>query len=46
VDGFFLEVHDDPERSLSDRSTQLDVRLLPDLLRSLIAIHGLATSTG
>ncbi len=46
VDGFFLEVHDDPERALSDRSTQLDVRVLPDLLRSLTAIHTLAASAG
>ena len=29
VDGFFLEVHDDPDRALSDRSTQLDVKLVP-----------------
>ncbi|HEX9690244.1 MAG TPA: 3-deoxy-8-phosphooctulonate synthase [Thermoanaerobaculia bacterium] len=42
VDGFFLEVHDDPERALSDRSTQLDVQLLPDLIRSLTAIAALA----
>ncbi len=26
VDGFFMEVHDDPDRALSDRSTQLDVK--------------------
>ena len=26
VDGFFLEVHDQPEKALSDRSTQLDVK--------------------
>jgi 2-dehydro-3-deoxyphosphooctonate aldolase (KDO 8-P synthase) len=31
VDGFFLEVHDDPDHALSDRSTQLDVRTLADL---------------
>jgi len=42
VDGFFLEVHDDPDRALSDRTTQLDVALLPDLIRSLIAIARLA----
>jgi 2-dehydro-3-deoxyphosphooctonate aldolase (KDO 8-P synthase) len=41
VDGFFLEVHDDPERALSDRSTQLDVREVPALLRDLLAIHAL-----
>ncbi len=38
VDGFFLEVHDDPDRALSDRSTQLDVKLLPGLIRELLAI--------
>jgi 2-dehydro-3-deoxyphosphooctonate aldolase (KDO 8-P synthase) len=41
VDGFFLEVHDDPDRALSDSSTQLDVALLPDLIRSLTAITSL-----
>lgn len=38
VDGFFLEVHDRPDEALSDRSTQLDVETVPELLRSLIAI--------
>ena len=38
VDGFFLEVHDDPDRALSDRATQLDVRTVPDLVRSLLEI--------
>lgn len=38
VDGFFLEVHDDPDRALSDRTTQLDVATLADLIRSLVAI--------
>jgi 2-dehydro-3-deoxyphosphooctonate aldolase (KDO 8-P synthase) len=35
VDGFFLEVHDDPDRALSDRSTQLDVSTASALIRSL-----------
>lgn len=38
VDGFFLEVHDDPDRALSDSSTQLDVATLPDVIRSILAI--------
>jgi 2-dehydro-3-deoxyphosphooctonate aldolase (KDO 8-P synthase) len=38
VDGFFMEVHDDPDRALSDRSTQLDVKMVPELIRSLLAI--------
>jgi len=42
VDGFFLEVHDDPDHALSDASTQLDVKLLPELIRSLTAIINLA----
>ena len=42
VDGFFLEVHDDPDHALSDRSTQLDVATLAELVRSLTAIAALA----
>lgn len=42
VDGFFLEVHDDPDHALSDSSTQLDVRILADLIRSLTAFVALA----
>jgi 2-dehydro-3-deoxyphosphooctonate aldolase (KDO 8-P synthase) len=38
VDGFFMEVHDDPDRALSDRSTQLDVRTVPELIRELLAV--------
>jgi 2-dehydro-3-deoxyphosphooctonate aldolase (KDO 8-P synthase) len=38
VDGFFLEVHDDPERALSDSSTQLDIATLPEVIRSILAI--------
>jgi 2-dehydro-3-deoxyphosphooctonate aldolase (KDO 8-P synthase) len=41
VDGFFLEVHDDPDRALSDRSTQLDVGTIPALLKDLLAIRAL-----
>jgi len=38
VDGFFLEVHDHPEEALSDRATQLDVRFVPGLVRSLLEL--------
>jgi 2-dehydro-3-deoxyphosphooctonate aldolase (KDO 8-P synthase) len=38
VDGFFMEVHDDPDRALSDRSTQLDVDTVAGLIRSLLKI--------
>ena len=41
VDGFFLEVHDDPDHALSDSSTQLDVTTLPALIRSILAIAAL-----
>ena len=38
VDGFFLEVHDDPDRALSDRSTQLDLPTASALIRSLLRL--------
>ncbi|MGH9367270.1 MAG: 3-deoxy-8-phosphooctulonate synthase [Thermoanaerobaculia bacterium] len=41
VDGFFLEVHDNPDQALSDRATQLDVRVVPELIRSVLAISAL-----
>jgi 2-dehydro-3-deoxyphosphooctonate aldolase (KDO 8-P synthase) len=36
VDGFFLEVHDHPEHARSDASTQIDVKLLPRLVREVL----------
>ncbi len=42
VDGFFLEVHDDPDHALSDASTQLDVATLPALIRSVLRIAAAA----
>ena len=44
VNGFFLEVHDSPDRALSDASTQLDVAIVPDLIRSVLAIWRVARS--
>jgi 2-dehydro-3-deoxyphosphooctonate aldolase (KDO 8-P synthase) len=38
VDGYFFEVHDAPDRALSDKSTQLDVETLAPLLRSILAL--------
>jgi 2-dehydro-3-deoxyphosphooctonate aldolase (KDO 8-P synthase) len=38
VDGFFLEVHDHPDRALSDASTQLDVSIVAALIRSVLEI--------
>lgn len=42
VDGFFLEVHDDPDRALSDASTQLDIAVVADLIRSVLTIAAAA----
>jgi len=42
VDGFFLEVHDDPDRALSDSSTQLDVETLAELIRTVAALWNVA----
>jgi 2-dehydro-3-deoxyphosphooctonate aldolase (KDO 8-P synthase) len=42
VHGFFLEIHDNPENAKSDASTQLDVKLLPGLIREILAISKLA----
>jgi len=38
VDGFFLEVHDHPDRALSDASTQLDIAIVPALICSVLEI--------
>lgn len=46
VDGFFLEVHDDPDHARSDRSTQLDIKTVPMLLRSLLELTAAARRTG
>jgi 2-dehydro-3-deoxyphosphooctonate aldolase (KDO 8-P synthase) len=42
VDGFFLEVHDNPDRALSDASTQLDVADLAGIIRTVLAIAEMA----
>lgn len=44
VDGFFLEVHDAPDRALSDRSTQLDVSGVAALIRSVLELSRLGRS--
>ncbi len=43
VDGFFLEVHDDPDRALSDSSTQLDLATLAEIIRSILSVTRAAT---
>jgi 2-dehydro-3-deoxyphosphooctonate aldolase (KDO 8-P synthase) len=39
VDGVFLEVHDNPTQAKSDGANALDLKLLPEVLDQLIAIH-------
>src|SRR5271165_5612797 len=39
VDGVFLEVHDNPAQAKSDGANALDLKLLPEVLDQLVAIH-------
>lgn len=39
VDGVFLEVHDNPQEAKSDGASALDLKLLPEVLDQLIAVH-------
>ena len=39
VDGVFIEVHDNPAQAKSDGANALDLKLLPELLDQLIAVH-------
>jgi 2-dehydro-3-deoxyphosphooctonate aldolase (KDO 8-P synthase) len=39
VDGFFLEVHDNPARALSDGPNSLDLRIFPRLLEDILRIR-------
>lgn len=39
VDGLFLEVHDNPEKALSDPATQLPLAQLKPLLEKVLAVH-------
>lgn len=41
ADGIFMEVHEDPDQALSDRSTQYPLAQLPVLIGQLIALHAL-----
>src|SRR6201993_269273 len=45
VDGVFMEVHDNPAQAKSDGANALDLKLLPDVLDQLIAIHGAASAS-
>lgn len=39
VDGFFMEVHDDPSRALSDKTTQLDIATARGVIEDVLKIH-------
>jgi 2-dehydro-3-deoxyphosphooctonate aldolase (KDO 8-P synthase) len=39
VDGFFLEVHDNPARALSDGPNSLDLRVFPRLVEDILRIR-------
>jgi 2-dehydro-3-deoxyphosphooctonate aldolase (KDO 8-P synthase) len=39
ADGLFLEVHEDPDRALSDGPNTLKLSNLPTLLKEVQAIH-------
>jgi 2-dehydro-3-deoxyphosphooctonate aldolase (KDO 8-P synthase) len=39
VDGIFLEVHDNPAQAKSDGANALDLKLLPEVLDQLLAVH-------
>jgi 2-dehydro-3-deoxyphosphooctonate aldolase (KDO 8-P synthase) len=44
IAGIFVEVHDAPERALSDGANALNLRLLPGFLKRLRALDGLVKS--
>jgi 2-dehydro-3-deoxyphosphooctonate aldolase (KDO 8-P synthase) len=39
VDGIFVEVHDNPAEALSDGANALDLKLLPEVIDQLLAVH-------
>jgi 2-dehydro-3-deoxyphosphooctonate aldolase (KDO 8-P synthase) len=39
VDGFFLEVHDNPDAAMSDKTTQLDIPTARQTIREILAIR-------
>ena len=39
VNGFFMEVHDNPDEALSDGPNQLSLEMFSDLLPQLVAIR-------
>ncbi len=45
VDAIFMEVHDNPNRALSDPATQLDIRFLENILRQAVDISAVMRET-
>jgi 2-dehydro-3-deoxyphosphooctonate aldolase (KDO 8-P synthase) len=45
IDGLFVEVHDDPPNAKSDGANALDLKLLKQLLESLLAIRNAAAQS-
>lgn len=45
VDGIFMEIHDHPEKALSDGPNALHLKLLPGLLKTLLEINRIVKST-
>ena len=43
-DGLFLEVHENPEKALSDAATMLLIEALPNLLDQVLEIHSVVTT--
>jgi 2-dehydro-3-deoxyphosphooctonate aldolase (KDO 8-P synthase) len=46
VDGIFMEVHEDPDRALSDGPNSIMLERLPSLLETLVRIHEIANRSG
>lgn len=44
VDGFFMEVHDNPDEALSDKTTQIDLETARSLIADILAIDDIARS--
>ncbi len=46
VDGFFMEVHDNPAEAKSDKATQLDVETAKRTIREVLAVREALEKTG
>lgn len=46
VDGFFMEVHDNPSQAKSDKATQLDVDTARQTVKEILAIRSALAATG